>query len=315
VQYYIDVRSAATSAANAWIVRVLDTNGAGANDGYTETFGGVTDRAVVNTVEADRYDIPVTLSSTPTPVTFTSATVANDTLDGTAAYCAVASVEYVSLLWVATALGAAFDYYEIQRSIDASVTWETIALVQTEATTTFADYESPRGVSAKYRIRVARTDLALSDWSASQPTATANAKGCELILTSNHATPLTVALQRAPEVQYQFADADEVVFTPIYGRDYRVAFQPTEQRGVSFTVPVTVSVVRTPAVRQGVPVFDALRALATEDVPYVCVLDHYGNRFLAALQVPTGTHSEPGKWYVSAITVTEVTGTSAPVDA
>lgn len=304
-QYYVEFSS--TEATGSWTVQSYDT----ADQGNGATFGGTTDRALVNTSEADRYDIPVTISTSPSAPADFAGSVATDTLDATPTYCDVASVDYVALSWTATSLSGDFDYYEIQRSLDGGSTWETIALLGDESDEDFDDYETPRGTAASYRLRVARADGAFSDWT-SAGAFTASALDCEIIFTTNQDPSLTVAFNRDPRITYEFLDAEEVTFLPLYERDYQAAFQPSEARGTRFVVPLTVSAVETPA-SEGVPVFDELRAIATADVAYVCVLDHYGNRFLASVQVPEGTHSEPGKLYVAAVSVTEITATSAAV--
>ena len=123
---------------------------------------------------------------------------------------------------------------------------------------------------------------------------------------------MNLAYNRPPSVTYEFLSGDAAVLHQIYGRDYQAAFQPTEERGVRFAVPLIVNYVAVP-INAGVSAFDALRALSTSSAPYVCVLDHENNRFFALLQVVTGEVNQPGNLFVGSIIVTEITGIPAVV--
>lgn len=226
--------------------------------------------------------------------------------------CMITAIEYVHLAWTATILGVNFAYYELQRS-DDGITWSDIAQITVEATVTFDDYESPRGKLVSYRIRTVRTDLAVSAWSA-VITATADVQCCEMVFTTNWAPALNLAYNRGPELTLDFPDAAEVVFQRIYGRDYQVAFAPTERRGRHFAVPIIINSGDDPTTgEEGFGGFDSVRALATVDVPYICVMDHQGNKIQAQLNVGQGDYTEPFARYVAAIDVTEVTATPTAV--
>lgn len=216
--------------------------------------------------------------------------------------------------WTPTSLAASFDSYELQRSEDGSVTWATVATSDTEALADFDDYETPRGIAVLYRVRVIRTDAVTSDWSTTA-SGSARANKCEIIFTSNISPDLTVAYNRSPELAYSFPSAAERQLVPIFGRDYQVAFVPTEDRGVTFGVPLTVNV-RTvpPAGAKGVDAFTPLRTLSqAPDIPYVRVLDYQGNSYYADLNVPDGPTRQPHNIYIANVVVTEVTGTPYPV--
>lgn len=290
-----------------WEIATLDT----LNEGNVATFGGTTDVAEVDGVRDARYTLEAQLAIVPdAPANFSVVTDSQE-LSGSCETCNVEGIDYGLLTWDATSLVAAFGSYEIQRSDDSQVTWDTIATVTDESIEEFSDYEGRRVEEVCYRIRVITSAEIPSLWT--DPSCTTYlANNCEFIFTSNEAPWLNLAYEPAPERNYEFIDAEETVFQAIYGRDYQLAFQPTEQRGVRLRVPVRIACIETVG-RGGVAQFDALRALATAVIPYVTVLDMYGNRFYAHLDVPTGTHREPFADYVAEIVITEIQGVPTPV--
>lgn len=303
-QYYIEF-SSATDSANPWIVAAVNSE----SNAETRTFGGTTDLATYDGAEVNDQELVVTLSTPPaTPSNFAAAVSWQD-LTGDGFGCAVDRIARISLSWTATALGVTFARYEVQRTENGGVTWSDIARVDTEATTSFVDYEGKRGVAAQYRIRVLRLDGAFSAWSTLSAGVTPPVEDVEWLFVSNEAPTLNVAFNREPQITYEFLDADEVEFLSIYGRDKQVALKPTEDRGVAFDLPLIVSVYTTPT-SIGMPVFAALRAIAeNDDLTYVCVLDPHGNRWLAQVQVPEGRHLEPLQRYHSTVRVTEISDT------
>lgn len=74
-----------------------------------------------------------------------------------------ATIDAAQLGWNATALGAAFGYYEIARSTDGGPLVDLVRIGD-EATVSFVDYEVLPGSVESYQIRVVRTDGAVSDW-------------------------------------------------------------------------------------------------------------------------------------------------------
>lgn len=319
-QYYIEFSDATAaddgtgsgSSRKAWSILTLDT---GNGFGETAGFGGTTDAATVNGGEDTQYDIATTVAAVPiTPADFATA-VADQALDVEAGDdCAVSVHEYVALTWTPTGLASAFAQYDIERSEDAGATWVRVAELTTEATATWGDYEARRGVSSCYRIRAVRDDGAASAWSATE-CETPSAQCAEWAFVTNDDPTLNVALnQRGPGLEYEFLDAGDVSFLPIYGRDYQIALRGTEHRGTRFAIVVIVQSSDTPTV-EGVAVFAPLRELAEADVPYVAVLDNAGNRFLADVEVPNGNEDRYANVYVGAIEVTEITGTPAVATA
>lgn len=71
---------------------------------------------------------------------------------------------YAALSWDASGLGGDFAYYEVARSSDAGITWQTIARPNIEGSPAFNDVECLRNVEENYRVRVFRIDGAYSDW-------------------------------------------------------------------------------------------------------------------------------------------------------
>lgn len=310
-QYYVEF-SSSTDSSNPWYVLALNA----ADNAETLTFGGITDAATINGAEDTTYDLVATLSTVPTAPAGLASSLLWQSIDpGGAGGCAVTSIAYVHLAWTATALGVSFLRYEVQRTEDGGSTWNDVGLINTEATVTFDDYECARGVNVQHRIRVVRIDGAASDWTAATVGRTCPTVGVEWLFVSNQDPTLNCAYNREPTVEYEFLTAEETTFLALYGRDNQVALKPTENRGVAFELALILSAVSTPAAR-GLPVFAPLRAIGEDpDISYVCVLDPDGNRWLAEVQVPQGTHANPGQRYVAMATVTEISSTfSTPPD-
>lgn len=321
-QYYLefsDANGADTGSVNAyWSVLTLDT----VSLGQTAGFGGTTDAATINGGRDTRYDIPSTVASVPVPPTVFAAEVRQLALAVPALAskkgCEVDHMDYIHLSWTVTVLGATFLRYEIDRSDDGGVTWNNVAQLTAESLNYWDDYEGLRGVLESYRIRVVRIDLTGSVYS-STVTATCNAEYCELIFTTNNQKALTVAYGHPAQGSYSgsvssgngsytMLDSGAMVLTSMYGRNRQVAFVPTERLGVTFDTDIYINWVATP-LHTGIAAFNALRALAEAQgltIPYVCVLDHEGNRFYAALQVKIGLAQQPGNQQVATVTITEV---------
>lgn len=298
-QYYIEFSSTTTSDV-PWVVQLLDTE----SQGNAYTFGGTTDRAVANGAESDDYDLEVTLSTVPDAPTGFAVETETQSLpdDGT---CCVAGIEYAALSWNQTILGADFWYYEVQRSEDGGTTWATIALMVTEVDATFDDYEGLRNVMATYRVRVIRLDGAASGWTTTG-VATPTTTGNEWVFVANEMPSLNCAYNTGPIINYRFLHSADVVYRKMYGRPYQVQFQPLEDRGVEFDLPLTVDA-NDPPTLPGVVVFDRIRALAENDaLSYICVLDPDGNRWLAGLLVAEGTADKYLSIYKTIATVTQV---------
>ncbi|ROT27206.1 hypothetical protein [Micromonospora sp. HM5-17] len=240
-------------------------------------------------------------------------------------------IHYHQLSWTAinTAVVAGWGHYEVQRQDDTmpSGEWETIAKVVEPNVTAVDDYEARVGVESRYRIRmVHRTGIA-GPWSA-PVAATIPAPGVTgtgvdvgvLILTSNRSPAANLAYvmswERQSAEEFTFPEAGQVELQAMFDRDYRTAFRPLERGGVEFTRTVLVNAAAVPpgTMDKG---FTDLRDLAWDTLPYVCVRDELGNRWLAALLVPSASvrrSRKRGHLHLAQLTVVEVTDTPAPLD-
>ncbi len=243
---------------------------------------------------------------TPAGPTGFAAAVQTQTLTDDGGDCTVTQIEYVHLTWNPTGLGlSGFLWYEIQRLEEAR--WVSVAFLLSEEMGDWADYETARGVLASYRIRVVDQSHVPSAWSATV-TATPESQACEWLFVTNIDPTENLGYVVRPNREHIFPDAPSVVLRELWGRDYQVAFIPLERRGMAMALDLTVTF--GPTVTPGVRAFTPLRTLSTDPrLPYVCVLDNYGNRFLANLQIPRGQDTEPGGRYHAAPQITEITGT------
>jgi len=303
-QYYIELDSD-TSSSNPLYAAAL-TSFLDPTFWSSPTFNGSTDVASIAGLSIAAADLAATLSDAPTTPGMFGTSIQIQALSGSGDGCSVAEMEYVEATWTATALGANFDRYEIERSEDGGVSWQQIGRIDDEATTTFGDYEGLRGVEACYRVRVVRlSDQVPSPWTV-ESCETPQAADCEVLFVSNVEPLLNVGYDDQTPRTYEFQDAAEVVFYPVFGRDRQVAFAPLERLGDRWTMNLTINAVETPT-PEGRRVFDEILAISLAPIPYVAVLDSDGNRWLGALQVPEGTRTEPGKLYVVPATITETT--------
>lgn len=304
-QYYIEYSSTATgTGTDYWSVQSVDT--ASTTAGVTAGFGGTTDRGTINgAAEADRSDVTGTVAVLPTTPTNWTGALGSQNIDDTV--CGYAAIDRADLSWTATALGGSFLRYEIQRTEDAGTTWEAIVNITTESIATFKDYEGRRGIAVGYRIRVIRTDLSASDWSATQ-TVTKPVTCPALVLVSNYDPTFNVAYDYAPDIPAKFLEADEAVLVSIYGRDKSLGFQPIEERGATEQYTMYVAMDDRTAIGSGVGLaaFGPLRAIARAELPYVCVLDVWKNRLYAQLRVSDGEHRNPLEQHVASAAATEI---------
>lgn len=302
--YYFDLTSSTASTA-PWLLVLLDATASHSLTG-NETYGGSSDQATHAGSAVAAADFAITISSTINAPATVTAAAASATVNG-------ATVSYVDVDWTTGgALGGTFDSWEVQRSEDGGTTWVDVAAITTEATVTFADYEARKGVAAKYRVRMKRTDGATSDWTTQSNTATPTGTAGVVIFTTNSSTGLTVALPiMGDESSYRFAGADETVFMRLHNRDFQVAFRPLEDRGIVWQFEVLLS--PSPGT-DGVQAFAALRAIAESDAPYLCMHTGDGERFFGALQVHSGARVNSARRYTAQVTFTQTQADSAAVE-
>jgi hypothetical protein len=219
-------------------------------------------------------------------------------------------------------------HYEVQRQDDtmSSDEWETIAAIRWPQVTTIDDYEARVGVPTRYRVRTVHRAGLAGPWTTAAPveipapgvTGVSGDAGV-LILTSNHDPDANAAYVMSwggdPVEEFTFGEASQVEWRDMFGRDFRTAHRPLERGGVEFTRTVLVNAVAVApkALDRG---FRALRDLAWDTVPYVCVRDELASRWLSAIVVPSGTvrrRPSGGQLQLAQMTVVETTGTPAPV--
>jgi hypothetical protein len=296
-QYYIEFSSAA-AVATSWGVLALDSPG---STGSVATFGGTTDEPTYNgVVDVPTADLLVTLSTIPVAPASMTAALGTQAV-GETVNC-VTAIPRADLSWATTSLAGSFTRYEIQRSEDAGATWMDIAWVTVESVAAWKDYEAKRGIAATYRIRVVRSDGAVSPYTAAGASVTkpllagTGAYATTMYLVTNYNPTQNLAYEYRPGKNYDFNEADEQTRQGAYGRDYQLAANPLENRGVTahWTLIVGADDKLPTGGGLGWNAYTPLRNLARAVIPYICVLDHRGNRMLAALRVPTGNEDSSG---------------------
>jgi hypothetical protein len=220
----------------------------------------------------------------------------------------------------------AFGYYELQRSDTVETDWATIMKATSVATTGFSDYEARVGITSSYRVRGVDVHGFEGPWSGevSISLATPGASGgCidqghVLLFTSNERQDGSINLAYASawegrvEEAFAFPEAQMVTLQAQYNRDFFVAFRPLERGGEHFqrTVLVQAAAISPETLAD----FRGLRDMAWDAVPYICVRDEDGNRWLATVVVPTGRVLNDRRLYLATVDILEVTATPSPVD-
>lgn len=309
VAYYFEFTSS-TGSGTPWFVLMLDGTASHALTGNT-TYGGSTYQADIAGAGTAAGDFIARISTSPAAPSSITVTNTTTTINGT-------SIDYADVDWVSGgALGAAFEWWEVDRSEDAGTTWTNIATISTEATLTFADYEGLRSNANKYRVRAVRTDGAHSDWTTQSGTVTPAAMvGAKAVFTTNAAPTLTVGyVPHGTDATYRFLSADETVYVRLHDRDYQAAFKPLEQRGMSWSFQVQVYIgTGTPTGGAGTGAYTALRAIAdNSDAPYLCLHTGDGQRFFGSIQAPQGDRDLAVGAYLATVTFTETQADSSAV--
>jgi hypothetical protein len=111
---------------------------------------------------------------------------------------------------------------------------------------------------------------------------------------------------------FGFAEAGFTQLQPMYNRDFFTAFRPTERGGEQFTRSLLVQAAAIAPETLGD--FQSLRDMAWTQVPYICVRDEDGNRWLANVTVPNGVVQNRRRLYLASVGIVEVTDTPSPVD-
>lgn len=240
--------------------------------------------------------------------------------------CIPTEIFYNEVTWSPLSLAASgFGYYELQR-MDELTEWATIMKASDLTLGTFNDYEARVGMASDYRIRAVNVYEFAGSWS-STASETIEDPGVEiecgtgghlLIFTSNSAQSGSVNLAHSTvwettvNEDFDFPEAGDVILQKMYGKDFVTAFRPLERGGERFTRTLLVQAAAISAPTLGD--FRALRDMAWDTVPYVCVRDEDGNRWFATVLVPSGRVQLNRTLYMAPVTVMEVTDTPFPVD-
>jgi len=215
------------------------------------------------------------------------------------------------ITWTATALGASFSYYSVERYNELLYTnglstpgWQRIAKITTEATATYDDYEGRYTVEEQYRVQVYDTLGGPSvPVSSSNLTKTVPA-GQAFIVVANENTTINQTIG----VRYPFAAnlPERAEVTAIAGRYGQRLSRSSDRLGETPSVTLAITGTSGPAL---------WRTLVTNlrsNLSYVCLLDPWGTRWFAGMspsQVTMPFHNLADL----ALTLVEVTDTPAVV--
>jgi hypothetical protein len=220
-----------------------------------------------------------------------------------------------------TPSSSAFGYYELQRS-DELTDWQTILQATSPTVTGFNDAEARISLRSDYRIRQVNVHGFEGPWSATVSATTPAPTGVSYFLafTSNEDQAGARALAYAevwdgnPTEDFTYFEGGGMVqFQRMYDRDFQVGFHALERGGVQFerTLLVQNAAVAPPVLETA---FRSLRDLAWENLDYVCVRTNAGDRWLAVVEVPSGTISRGRKLQLVQVRITEASTTSSIQD-
>lgn len=242
-----------------------------------------------------------------------------------AGYVGAHPVRFTVDNFTASAITVVDNTYELQRQDDVDPTWHTIMTSTSLCPISFNDYEARVGVVSRYRIRLVNPLRFPGPWS-DEVSSTLTDPGVfgagdgngVLIFTTNErqagTSNLAYVMQwsSAIEEDFQFPEASTVQLQRMYQRDNVIAFRPTERGGERFSRTILVKNAAVPSrlIRDG---FTSLRDMAWEDVSYVCVRNELGDRWFAAVLVPSGVIRNDRKVYLARVDIVEVTDTPSPV--
>lgn len=216
---------------------------------------------------------------------------------------------------------------ELQRSDTIDNQFQTIMRATDPTITSFRDYEARVGITSSYRIRTLDAYDFPSAWSPTLNISMASpgiSGGCVsdghiLVFTTNEVQDgsrnlaySSVWMDQQVEESFTFPEAGFVQMQAMYNRDFFTAFKPTERGGDQFSRTVLVQAAAIPP--ETLADFQSLRDMAWDNTSYVCVRDEDGNRWLAAVLVPSGQVLRDRRLYLAPVEVIEVTATPSEVD-
>jgi hypothetical protein len=217
-------------------------------------------------------------------------------------------------------------YYELQRIDTLDDDWHTI-MQGSPCSWYMNDYEARVGILTAYRMRMVDALNFAGTWSMTV-SGTLTSPGVSggscidgnsvLIFTSNAAQDgrynlayVQVWEQNAHE-DFSFPEANTVSLNRVYQRDLPIAFKGTERGGEQFARVILVANAAVSPER--LANISDLRDMAWADLPYVCVRDEIGDRWLALVQVPNESVRRNRQLYLASIVITEVSDTPFPID-
>jgi hypothetical protein len=210
---------------------------------------------------------------------------------------------------------------QIQRTDDVVGEWETIYAAGPCELPEFCDYEARVGMESTYRMRTVNFHGFNGAWTSeasillASPGVSGVGDGNSTLIFTNNAAPdaslaYVMNWEGTPEESFAFPEAGFQQLRTQYGRDFFIAFRPNERGGEAFSRTILVQAAAiTP---ESLADFKNLRNLAWADLPYICVRDELGNRWLANVAVPGGVVRRDRTLYFANIDIVEVTDTPAP---
>lgn len=236
------------------------------------------------------------------------------------------TVEYVDDFCAYPAALGDGGHYELQR-MDAYTDWQTI-MRGSACAWYLNDYESRVGISSTYRVRIVDSLNFAGPWSA-EVSHTLTSPGItgptcvdgsgSLIFTSNYAQNgrynlayIEVFDPSNTHEDFVFPEAQTVQLQRVYKRDFPIATKGTERGGEQFGRVLLVHNAAIDPIR--LADMEDLRDMAWAQLPYVCVRDEIGDRWLALVTVPGSSVRRNRQLYLASITVSEVADTAFPVD-
>jgi len=291
-----------TSAGGNWVMAVPDSS-----LGPTASFGGSTNGAFIGATHQSARDLAITLVRQPDPPQTAAAAATN--IAATTFSDEVTTVKHVSVTWAqpAVGMGANFARYELERQFTGGA-WQRIANVLVSSVVSFIDREATRGVAATYRIRAVGVDGRFSAWATTGSVTLTDTRPM-LILASNHRSDLyfvhlyEITDPADAETIYPMLSTEHDEVVSVHGADYQVVFMEAEDRGIGWRTRVSLK--QAAAAAKGLTRFASLVALVRSlEVPYVCAMDHQGNRILGHVSVSEGTQTQPDHRYTARLDIT-----------
>lgn len=276
---------------------------------------------------ADDQDEPNTWQLIVTDSTFTAGQVGVRTIANTGNTNTLPLTFSYHMFWTSP-LRENFSHYELQRR-DEWTDWQTILTATSPGVTGFADTEARIGITSEYRMRSVNVHDFTGPWSVTVTgTALNPATGLStdpttheiLVFSSNtdqsgaRVLAYSQVWENNPSDEMTYFEGEGMVqFQRMFGRDYQVAFHGLERGGVQFTQTLLVqnAAVSNPVLERA---FLTLRDLAWASMPYVCVRTSNGDRWYAAVEVPSGTIARKRRQQLVQVRVTQVTDTAYPAD-